>query len=130
MKNYAIPPTNPWVGVANTQPEIWAYGLRNPWRSAFDRLTGDLWTADVGQSQREEVNLQSAGTGGLVYGWKCREGRIAFQACGVTQPATDPIWDYTHSFGLSVTGGYVYRGCAIPSLNGTYFAADWSSNRI
>jgi len=131
---YAIPPTNPFKGVAGTRDEIWALGLRNPWRFSFDRLTGDLYIADVGQSAREEVDFQPASSkGGENYGWRCMEGNACTGLTGCTCNAaglTLPVFDYTHAQGCSITGGYVYRGCAIPGLSGTYFFADFCSNRI
>ncbi|MCZ6611444.1 MAG: PQQ-dependent sugar dehydrogenase [Planctomycetota bacterium] len=139
---YAIPPDNPFVGVTGDD-EIWAYGLRNPWRSSFDRETGDLYIADVGQNAREEVDYQPAASGGGEnYGWDCEEGTACANSVSVDCFATvngcscgdptlvNPIHEYTHSFGFSITGGYVYRGCAIPSLLGTYFFGDFGSARI
>ncbi len=131
-RNYAIPADNPFVGVTGDD-EIWAYGLRNPWRSSFDMSNGDLYIADVGQNTREEINYQRAiSTGGENYGWRCREGDANFNFSGdcANQTFTEPIHVYTHSQGFSVTGGYVYRGCAIPSLDGTYFFADYGTARI
>jgi glucose/arabinose dehydrogenase len=137
-KNYAIPPDNPFVGVAGLD-EIWAYGLRNPWRNAFDSATGDLYIADVGQGQREEINFQPASSsGGENYGWDCREGTqcstvsgCTVSGCVCTDPGfTDPFHEYTHAAGCSITGGEVYRGCAIPDLRGTYFFADYCTDTI
>ncbi len=132
-RNYRNPPDNPFVGVAGLD-EIWAYGLRNPWRCSFDRLTHDLWIADVGQNQREEINYQAAGfAGGANYGWRCMEGTLCtgFTGCTCFDPSlTLPIYEYDHSVGLSITGGYVYRGCAIPDLRGTYFFADYQFGRL
>ncbi len=132
--NYAIPPTNPFVG-ATGDNEIWAYGLRNPWRCSFDRLNGDLWIADVGQNAREEVNRQPAtdangANGGLNYGWRCMEGTACtgLSGCTCNSPAlTMPIYNYTWgaSQGRSITGGYVYRGCQIPEMQGIYLFSDW-----
>ncbi len=116
--------------------EIWAYGLRNPWRNAFDRLTGDLFIADVGQSLWEEINIQAgSSTGGENWGWRCREGAHAFNTSGDCASATllDPIQEYSHGgtpFRCSITGGEVYRGCAVPDLVGTYFYADFCSEQI
>ncbi len=133
-KNYRIPPSNPFVGVPGAAPEIWAYGLRNPWRCSFDRWRRDLWIADVGQNAREEVNFQlAASSGGQNYGWRCMEGTLCTGLTGCTcfsAALTMPVHEYNHSFGVSVTGGYVYRGCAIPDLRGTYFFADYQSSRI
>jgi len=132
-----IPADNPWVGVqtpVDTLDELWAIGLRNPWRFSFDRMTGDLYIADVGQGQREEVNVQSVSSpGGENYGWRCMEGTLctANGGCSCASAAlTDPVHEYTHASGCSITGGYVYRGCAIPELTGQYFFGDYCSGRI
>ncbi|MCC6675772.1 MAG: PQQ-dependent sugar dehydrogenase [Phycisphaerales bacterium] len=134
---YTVPADNPFIGVAGALPEIWAYGLRNPWRPSFDRKTGDLWIADVGQLEWEEINIQPASsTGGENYGWVLREGLHPSTdsgcAGGGTKPpgAIDPIYEYNHTDGCSITGGYVYRGCAIPDLRGTYFFSDFCSAQI
>lgn len=127
---YAIPAQNPFVGRADARPEIWAYGLRNPWRFSFDRETGDLWIADVGQNEREEVNFQPADSpGGENYGWNIMEGTLCFSpATGCDQTGlTLPVFEYTHDYGCSVTGGYVYRGQAFPALQGAYLLADYCS---
>jgi len=140
--NYTIPPSNPFVATNGARPEVWAYGLRNPWRFSFDRVTGDLFVGDVGQNFREEVNFQSAGSaGGQNYGWRLMEGLIpgtnscnGGTLCGVTVTysnltTTLPILDYDHSGGrVAVTGGYRYRGTAIPPLVGTYLFADEKSS--
>lgn len=131
---YTIPPSNPFVGVTGDD-EIWAFGLRNHWRNSFDRLTGDLWIADVGQNNWEEINFQPASvTTARNYGWRCWEGNNSFNTTGCAAPSsmTFPIRVYSHStdgFSCSVTGGYVYRG-PICDLRGTYFYADYCSNRI
>ncbi|PFG73644.1 PQQ-dependent sugar dehydrogenase [Tepidiforma thermophila] len=125
---YAIPPDNPFLGREGARPEIWAYGLRNPWRFSFDRQTGDLWIADVGQNAREEVNFQPAGSpGGQNYGWSIMEGTNCYRpASGCDRTGlTLPVFEYTHSDGCSITGGYVYRGAAFPALRGAYLAADY-----
>lgn len=130
---YAIPADNPFVGVGGAREEIWAWGLRNAWRCSFDRETADLWIADVGQNAWEEVNFEPASSpGGVNYGWRCREGLHPYDGSGsCTAPRTDPIHEYAHGGGrCSVTGGYVYRGCAIPELQGTYFFGDYCSNEI
>jgi len=136
-RNYAIPASNPFVG-ATGDDEIWAYGLRNPWRASFDRATGDMYIADVGQNVREEVDFQpAAGAGGANYGWRLREGTIATPTGGVGGPAPagaiEPIYDYLHgggpSEGFSITGGYVYRG-PVADIRGHYFFADFVTNRI
>lgn len=130
---YAIPPSNPFVGQANARAEIWASGLRNPWRFSFDRASGDLWIADVGQGTWEEINFQSAGSvGGENYGWRRMEGTHCFN------PSTNcntgnlvlPVIEYDHDFGCSVTGGYVYRGTRSPRLIGMYLYGDFCSGRI
>lgn len=135
---YIIPPGNPFVGDPAALDEIWAYGLRNPWRFSFDRMTGDLWIADVGQDSFEEINLQLASSmGGENYGWDCREG---FHE--VTDPNgsnsdcagkifVDPVYEYQHVSGCySVTGGFVYRGASYPNLSGIYFFSDWCQGKI
>ena len=130
--NYAIPPSNPFVDIIGDD-EIWAYGLRNPWRSSFDRTTGDLWIADVGQNAWEEVDFQSAAsTGGENYGWRCYEGNQPFNTGGCPDPNTMvfPIHVYGHGSGCSISGGYVYRGCDIPDLRGTYFFSDFCTSRL
>ncbi len=138
LRNYAIPPDNPFVG-ATGDDEIWAYGLRNPWRCSHDRLTGDLWIADVGQSDWEELNFEGAQTSPFVarnYGWMCMEGFhcTGIPVCTCNAPElTLPIHEYAHGgspFNCSITGGYVYRGCAIPDLQGWYFFSDYCSARL
>ncbi len=129
---YGNPIDNPFVGVAGDD-EIWAYGLRNPWRPSFDRETGDLWIADVGQDVWEEISFQPAdSTGGENYGWRCYEGNHDFNTTGCAAMSTMvfPVHEYSHSTGCSITGGYVYRGCAIPGLRGTYFFADFCFRTI
>lgn len=130
---YQVPPSNPFVGDTRYLPEIWATGLRNPWRYAFDRETGDLWMADVGQNRAEEINFQSGGSkGGENYGWRLMEGFACFNPsnCDRTN-LTQPVYEYTRAQGdLSVTGGYVYRGTRWPSLRGTYIYGDYVSGRI
>lgn len=129
---YTIPGDNPYVGVAGND-EIWAIGLRNPWKFSFDRNTGDLWIADVGQNAIEEINHVVATAAGLNYGWKCYEANSVYTA-GCAQPNvtyTFPVASYTHSGGAcSVTGGYVYTGSTYPNLLGKYFFADYCVNRI
>jgi glucose/arabinose dehydrogenase len=129
---YAIPASNP-VNTQNAElaPEVWAWGLRNPWRFSFDRATGDLYIADVGQNQWEEINFQPADSaGGENYGWRILEGSHRFS--GESDPGTTvlPIAEYDHSQGCSVTGGYVYRGEALPALQGVYIYGDWCSGNI
>ena len=132
--SYAIPPTNPFADRTDVRREIWSSGLRNPWRWSFDRATGDLWIADVGQNQWEEVNLQRAEAGGgQNYGWKVVEGLHCFSpASGCsTSGLTPPVAEYAHGDGnCSVTGGYVYRGSRSPALAGAYLYADYCSGRI
>ncbi|MDH3597150.1 MAG: PQQ-dependent sugar dehydrogenase [Rhodospirillales bacterium] len=131
---YSIPPDNPFVGVAGARPEIWARGLRNPWRFSFDRLTGDLFIADVGQGAREEVDFQPAGSsGGENYGWRLMEGSSCFDppaGCNDGSLAL-PIIEYGHVDGnCSITGGYRYRGARLPALAGQYLYADFCSGRL
>jgi len=138
--NYAIPDSNPFVGITGDD-EIWSYGLRNPFRASFDRVTGDFWMGDVGQLAREEINFQPASsTGGENYGWRLREGLIQTPGnVGGTRPVgnVDPVYDYrrpgqggpTDLQGRGVTGGYVYRG-PDPELQGTYIFADFTTDRF
>lgn len=128
---YAIPPSNPFVGPGNPLDEIWALGLRNPWRFSFDRLTGDLWIGDVGQDAWEEVNLELAGDpGGRNWGWRCMEGTHVYNTSGNCpgdlSVLDDPIYEYSHSDGISITGGYVYRGSPNSLYFGHYFFADYA----
>jgi glucose/arabinose dehydrogenase len=127
---YTVPATNPFVGQAGVRPEIWAVGLRNPWRFSFDRLTGALYIADVGQSAREEIDVEAAGAGGRNYGWSTMEGMICYVAGCSTAGLTLPVHDYTHSDGCSVTGGYVYRGTRVPALAGLYLYSDYCSGWV
>ncbi len=132
---YTVPANNPFVSVAGND-EIWAYGLRNPYRNSFDRQTGDLWIADVGQGAREEVDFAARTSGlgrGANYGWRVREGTIATP--GISDPTpgnlTEPIFDYSHANGDdSIIGGYVYRGGADASLQGKYVFGDFVSGRM
>ena len=133
---YGIPPGNPFVGV-DGDDEIWAFGLRNPWRNAFDRATGDLYIADVGQGAWEEVSFQpGTSTGGENWGWRCREGAHDFNNTGAACAAAtllDPIFEYSQAGPperCAITGGEVYRGSAIPGLAGAYFFADFCSGQI
>ena len=130
---YAIPDGNPFKGHATYADEIWAFGLRNPWRCSFDRETGHLWIGDVGQGAREEVDVIPDGLAGLNFGWRPREGAIQTPAYPNEQPVTpavNPVTDYPRSLGYSVTGGYVYRGNAIPELRGKYVFADYGTARF
>ena len=125
---YAIPADNPFVGEAGARGEIWAYGLRNPWRFSFDRETGDLWTGDVGQNLLEEVNIVRRGAN---YGWNVMEGSRCFRAASCdTDDLQAPVAEYDHGRGCSVTGGYVYRGQRQSQLEGVYLYADFCSGRI
>jgi glucose/arabinose dehydrogenase len=134
-RNYRIPPTNPFVGVTGDD-EIYIWGLRNPWRCSFDRMNGNLYIADVGQNNREEIDvLPGGGNGGENLGWRLREGTIQTPTVGGPQPpgGINPIYDYSHTGGnfggFSVTGGYVYRGPVL-GLRGNYFFADFVSNNV
>jgi glucose/arabinose dehydrogenase len=123
---YSIPPDNPFAGQADARPEIWDYGLRNPWRFSFDTATGDLWIGDVGQSAWEEIDLEPAGSpGGSNFGWDRLEGTHPFE--GTPAPGSiPPIYEYAHGDGsCAVTGGYVYRGERIPDLAGAYVFGDY-----
>ena len=128
---YAIPSDNPFVGNPNARSEIWAYGLRNPWRFSFDRETGELYIADVGQNEWEEVDVEPANAAGLNYGWNIMEGAHCFRSGSCDQSGlTLPALEYRHPDGCSVTGGYVYRGQAIPAIQGHYFYADFCEGWI
>jgi glucose/arabinose dehydrogenase len=128
---YAIPPDNPFAN-GGGRPEIWAYGLRNPWRFSFDRVTKDLWIADVGQNLYEETDYQPAGSpGGLNYGWNYMEGAHPYKGTPPNGIAlVGPVFEYDHSQGCSVTGGYVYRGQELPEFNGVYLFGDYCSGII
>jgi glucose/arabinose dehydrogenase len=129
---YAIPPSNPFAGNPAWLPEIWALGVRNPWRFSFDRLTGDLYIGDVGQNAYEEIDFQPAGSpGGQNYGWRIMEGLHCYNP-NPCNPAglTLPVAEYPHGPGCSVTGGFVYRGTASPALAGIYFYGDYCSGVI
>jgi len=125
---YAIPASNPFAGQAGKRGEIWAKGLRNPWRYAFDAPTGMLYIADVGQNAREEVNVAAIESGGLNYGWNIMEASSCYGATTCVQTGlTLPAVEYDHGNGCSITGGYVYRGSAMPWLHGYYFYSDYCS---
>jgi hypothetical protein len=143
---YSIPAGNPFDGTAG-RDEIWAYGLRNPWRFSFDRATGDMVIADVGQSAREEIDVAASPAPGVVggaganYGWNCREGFIAYTnpaaACATASGFTEPVFDYPHSdpgggaaYGCSIIGGYVVRDPGVPDLYGRYLSTDYCSQGI
>jgi len=136
--NYAIPTNNPFYndGNANTLEEIWAYGLRNPWRFSFDSQTGDIWIADVGQGEYEEINMASSTASGLNYGWRCYEGNNSYNGSGCPDDntLTFPVGEYSHTssgnFKCSISGGYRYRGSAYPNFIGLYFFADYCSDEI
>jgi glucose/arabinose dehydrogenase len=130
---YAIPEDNPYSTDDSFAPEVWSYGLRNPWRFSFDRATDDLYIADVGQNQYEEVNFQPAdSSGGENYGWDVFEGEVFYEGwMGEPQVETvDPIAVYDHGQGCSVTGGYVYRGELVPELQAAYLYSDYCSGNI
>jgi glucose/arabinose dehydrogenase len=126
---YAIPKDNPFVGRKDARPEIWCYGLRNPWRIAFDRKTGRLWCGDVGQNLWEEIDLLTKGGN---YGWNRREGLHPFgsKGTGPRPEFIEPIWEYHHDVGKSITGGCVYRGPRLPELEGHYLYADYVTNKL
>lgn len=131
---YSVPTDNPFVSTPGAKPEIWAYGLRNPWRFSFDRGSGDLYIADVGQDAFEEVDLQPAASkGGENYGWNIMEASHCYRAETCDQAGlTLPVIEYPHGpqWGTSISGGYVYRGEAVPALAGRYVFADFTSGRI
>lgn len=131
---YGIPPDNPYMGQSG-RDELWAIGLRNPWRFSFDRLNGDLFIGDVGQNAWEEVNYQANGTpGGMNFGWPCFEGVGVYDGydgdCSSQTTLQAPIIQYSHDEGFSITGGYVYRGVQYPQLYGLYFYGDWANGKI
>jgi glucose/arabinose dehydrogenase len=134
VPTYTIPATNPFTQTANARPEIWAFGLRNPWRFSFDRGTGELYIGDVGQGLYEEVDYEPAGAGGRNYGWHCYEGfhdYLPSDCVGVTG-IISPVTEYGHnaSGGDAIVGGYVYRGSQYPSLDGLYFFTDNGSGNV
>ena len=123
---YTIPPSNPFVGQQGRRPEIWAYGLRNPWRIEIDASTSTLYIADVGQDSVEEVNAQPLSTAGTNFGWDIMEGTLCYkQTTCANQGMTPPVLQYLHGEGCSITGGFVYRGSRIPALQGHYFYSDY-----
>lgn len=130
---YGIPPTNPFLGRSGARPEIWALGVRNPWRTSFDKLTGDYWIGDVGQGALEEIDFQPAtSAGGENYGWRRMEGTRCFNPGSNCNDGTLtlPVYEYGRSVGVSVTGGYVYRGARYPGLAGTYLFADFATGVV
>lgn len=138
-KGYKVPSDNPFAGDGKAKPEIYSYGVRNPWRNSFDRETGDFWIADVGQNVWEEVNYVPKGKGkGANFGWRLREGAVETPTKGVGGEAPggalEPIYVYKHGGGedqgMSITGGYVYRGSSVPELKGRYVFADYQNPRI
>ena len=132
QSNYKIPPDNPFVGLPGYREELWALGLRNPWRISFDRQTGDMFIADVGQNRSEEVNFQpAASTGGENYGWNIMEGLDCYpnDPCDKSNLVL-PVFTYPTSSGCSITGGFVYRGSVYPGMQGIYFAGDYCTGSI
>jgi glucose/arabinose dehydrogenase len=129
---YAVPADNPFRSRAGALPEIWAYGLRNPFRFSFDRATGSLYVGDVGQGSLEEVDVAAAGVGGQNYGWNVTEGSECYRPPSGCDKSgiTLPVFEYDHSEGCSVTGGVVYRGCRMPDLAGAYFFGDYCNGVI
>ena len=129
---YGIPAGNPFIGQGGARPEIWAIGLRNPWRFAFDRSGGNLYLADVGQGRLEEVNVVSVTRAGVNYGWNIMEGSSCFDASTCNRQGLElPVIEYDHSGGAcSVTGGFVYRGTTIPGIVGHYFYADYCAGWV
>jgi glucose/arabinose dehydrogenase len=128
---YSVPADNPFVANSNARPEVWQFGLRNPWRFSFDRSSGDLWIGDVGQNAYEEIDFAKAGAGGLNFGWSQREGTHQYKGARPAG-AVDPVYEYSHDKdgGIAVTGGYVYRGKRIPNLVGAYVWADEARGHI
>ncbi len=127
---YRIPPTNPFRNQAGRRGEIFAYGLRNPWRFSFDTVTGSMWVGDVGQNKVEEIDRIPAGAKGWNFGWSRYEGTRLYRARSRVAGFHWPIWQYLHPTGEAVTGGYVYRGTAYPSMQGIYFFADFAVGKI
>ncbi len=134
VKPYKVPADNPFVGNAAYKPEIWALGLRNPWRFSFDKATGAMYVADVGQNRIEEIDVEPAGAGGRNYGWNHYEGSLPFPVGSAPKPTaglTFPVYEYNHDQGDDcVTGGFVYRGTRYPAWQGRYFFGDFESGRI
>ena len=128
---YSVPPDNPFVGQTGAKEETWDYGLRNPWRFSFDRLTGDIYIGDVGQDLYEEVDYEPHQAGGKNYGWSIMEGFHCYNASTCNKAGlTLPVAEYAHSDGCSITGGYIYRGSEIPELNGVYFYGDYCTGIV
>ena len=131
---YTVPANNPFVGQAPWKPEIWAYGVRNPWRFSFDRVTGDFTLGDVGQNTWEEIDYRPISEGwgrGVNFGWSCMEGRHLYGNCPEPPNHTPPVYEYNHNIGgCSITGGYVGRDQEVPSLLGRYVYADYCADKI
>lgn len=131
---YTVPADNPLVGTSGARGEVWAWGVRNPWRFSFDRANGDLWVADVGGSEWEEINHLPAADGrghGANLGWNVREGaHDTGEAAGPDVELVDPVFEYDHSEGAAITGGFVYRGSSIPSLEGVYVFSDFAAAEL
>jgi glucose/arabinose dehydrogenase len=128
---YRIPPDNPFVGVSGARPEIWMYGLRNPWRFTFDSLTNDMWIGDVGQALYEEVDYAPAGMKGTNWGWNLREGLHPYNGGAKPPGAVDPILERAHTLGdCAIVGGYVYRATSIPHLTGAYLFSDFCTGKM
>ena len=127
---YGIPVGNPYANRPNAKPEVWDYGLRNPWRISFDRANGDLWIGDVGQALYEEIDHEAANSGGHNYGWSIMEGTHPYYGGALPTDYLGPVLDYTHNPDCSVTGGRVYRGSAITPLFGTYLYSDFCGGRL
>lgn len=130
---YEVPPDNPFVDVHSALPEIFALGLRNPWRMSVDRGTGDVWLGDVGQGAREEIDRIPFGTSGQNFGWRCLEGTLCTGLTGcdcADTELTPPLHEYTHDVGCAVIGGHVYRGAVLPTVRGRYFFADYCAAQV
>ncbi len=130
--NYTVPMDNPFRSDPNILNEIWSLGLRNPWRFSFDRSSGEIWIADVGQGDYEEVDFESSNDGGKNYGWRCYEGDHEYNTSGCDGPEeyTDPAFEYDHLDGWSITGGYIYRGTVFTNMIGYYIMADYGSDKV
>jgi len=126
-KTYAVPPDNPFVGREDARPEIYAFGFRNPWQISCDRQTGQLWAADVGQELLEEINVVEKGGN---HGWSLKEGTSPFGRLSTVAGVIDPVWEYDHAVGNSITGGFVVRGATVPALEGGYVYGDHVSGRM
>ncbi len=132
LAGYTIPSTNPFL-LSPFPDEVWSIGFRNPWRWSFDKMTGDMWIGDVGQVAKEEIDFQPARShGGENYGWKCYEGTLPYDTnnCANGSSYVDPVSQYSHSSGCSVTGGFVYRGSSYHTMTGKYFFTDWCSAQL